>query len=168
MDYKIDKAKGVKVLQVVTPSVVIINSVLLSLSEDFGAELTVVGFNVLNGHKLDHDVIAKYLAKSKGIPTAIYMSIADVVEIEKKVGELLFTYVWIYPNNAKEFRGYLLEKVKEGVHITDELTEQYKLPDNENRFAKKITKTTKELLNNNITTYADHLSHFDKSLTILI
>lgn len=180
MSYKIDPEKGFKILRCISPPIILVNGPLAVGKSTFVNNFKREGFSILNINEMPLENIRKYLKNRKERAIDHNPVILEAnIDNDKTISEIFdgefhnFTYVYVYPNNAKSYKEHLTSKIN---------SEKIYLPKNQDKIAKEIeqikqssdqdkqiTKLTVELINLNKEIYNIHLETFEeKILTILV
>jgi hypothetical protein len=140
MAYKIDSDKGVRILRTLMPPVVFVNGMVDTTS--FTVKLKAEGFSVFPIKSVE--AAQKFLARKRTNPVVLEGWIESTDVINQIFGDVLYSYVWIYPNNPKEL---------------------WKRMGSNKDDAQKV----KDIVNKNQKIYNEHLSVYEERiLTILI
>lgn len=164
MSYKVNIEKGVKLLRSVSPPIIFINGMIASGKEEFIQLLKEEGFSTIKFKSITQ--IQQYLKNRKGkfdhMPLIIDANINDAKMISDIFTDEFhnFTYVFMYPNEQKEFSKRLNEKLPNYKH------EEYEIvPSN---FGVKKNNDVLDFLKINREIYNNHLEFFEERiLTIL-
>lgn len=179
MSYKIDPEKGFKILRCISPPVILINDVAGIGNSEMAVRFKKEGYSILNAKNMNAEQVQKYLSNRKEKSFDHNSLIMEFGTGDDKLisdifsGEFHnFTYVFLYPNNAKLLKEKLREKISGGGGFPEDLTslvEQIKKTKVEQEKEKLLTKLTVETLKIVKEIYGKHLETFDdKILTILM
>lgn len=177
--YKTDIEKGSIILECISPPIILLNGGFGIGKTYFSEQFKKKNFSVMNLPKdknfesiVDIDKIQNVLKNRKNFdhyPIIIEANISDENIISKIFSGNYqnFTYVFMYPNNSKNYRANIQKKLENNEYPMEikELFEEYKINNNINI----INKITLFLLNKNKEIFKRHLEFFeDKLFTILI
>ena len=126
--YNVSFDKAVKLIGCVRPKITFVNGIFGNRSDELAEAFKLDGFNVISLQsiyarlassvtEIDDDTIRKSVVRVIGtyiskftdmVPTVVIGFIKDVTLIDEIFANRMFTYAYLYPNNAKRYRDRVL------------------------------------------------------------
>jgi hypothetical protein len=174
MSYKVNLEKGVDILKSVNPPLIVVNGLISTNKKSLAKKLKEIEFSVLEVGIADEKSRVRtrnYLRKAKtnfpNTPIVLKTNFLNPEELNTFLGEILYTVVFMYPNNQKSYHQRLVIDSEEIGDIT--IPENYPESIKSAAKEKNLHKLVIELCELNKKTYEDYLNYFDERLlTILV